>query len=108
MTAPAFIYTSRALGRPFLWAAYFHPSVHTGGMTAGHSPQSSSASRFTAGASYDVGEVRGFGLRGLADLDTRHKHESESEWCQAHHVRNLLRPTLTIIHAKPLMVFPNG
>jgi hypothetical protein len=44
------------------------------------------------------------GLLGLADLDTRHKHESESEWCQAHHVRNLLRPTLTIIHAKPLML----
>ena len=45
-----------------------------------------------------------FGLLGLADLDTRHKHESESEWCQAHHVRNLLRPTLTIIHAEPLML----
>ena len=29
-----------------------------------------------------------FELLGLADLDTRHKHESESEWCQAHHVRN--------------------
>src|SRR5215469_557813 len=29
-----------------------------------------------------------YGLLGLADLDTRHKHESESEWCQAHHVRN--------------------
>jgi hypothetical protein len=27
-----------------------------------------------------------FELLGLTDLDTRHKHESESEWCQAHHV----------------------
>jgi hypothetical protein len=26
--------------------------------------------------------------RGLANLDTYHKHESESVWCQAHHVRN--------------------
>jgi hypothetical protein len=29
-----------------------------------------------------------FGLLGLANLDTRHKHQSESVWCEAHHVRN--------------------
>jgi hypothetical protein len=27
-------------------------------------------------------------LLGLADLDTRHKHESESVGCEAHHLRN--------------------
>jgi hypothetical protein len=29
-----------------------------------------------------------FGLLGLANLDTRHKHQSESVWCEGHHVRN--------------------
>ena|SRR5215472_12338327 len=29
-------------------------------------------------------------LLGLADLDTRHKHESESVWCQAHHAAFLV------------------
>jgi len=29
-----------------------------------------------------------FGLPGLTDLETRHKDKSESEWCEAHHVRN--------------------
>ena len=39
----------RALGRPFLWAAYFFaPSFTLERMSADHLPQSSSASRFTA------------------------------------------------------------
>jgi hypothetical protein len=40
-----------------------------------------------------------YGLLGLANLDTRHKHESESVRCEAHHVRNPIAiqgPTLTI------------
>ena len=40
----------RALGRPFLWAAYFFaPSFTLERMSADHLPQSSSSSRFTAG-----------------------------------------------------------
>jgi hypothetical protein len=41
-----------------------------------------------------------FELLGLADLETRHKHESESERCQARHFRNpiaIQRQALTII-----------
>jgi len=33
-------------------------------------------------------DQRRFGLLGLASLDTRHEHQSESVWCEAHHVRN--------------------
>src|SRR5262249_31221219 len=40
----------RALGRPFVWAAYFFaPSFTLERMSADHLPQSSSAVRFTAG-----------------------------------------------------------
>jgi hypothetical protein len=51
MTAPAFIYTSEpwaalSIGRPI-----FAPAFTRERMSAGHLPQSSSASRFTAGAS---------------------------------------------------------
>jgi hypothetical protein len=50
MTAPAFIYTSEpwaalSFGRPI-----FAPAFKRKRMSAGHLPQSSSASRFTAGA----------------------------------------------------------
>ena len=51
MTAPAFIYTSEpwaalSFGRPI-----FAPAFTPDRMSADHFPQSSSASRFTAGAS---------------------------------------------------------
>jgi len=50
MTAPAFIYTSepwaaRSFGRPI-----FAPAFTRDRMSADHLPQSSSSSRFTAGA----------------------------------------------------------
>jgi hypothetical protein len=51
MTAPSLYLHFRALGRPFLWAAYFRPAFTRERMSAGHLPQSSSASRFMAGAS---------------------------------------------------------
>jgi hypothetical protein len=35
MTAPSLYLHFRALGRPFLWAAYFRPSVHTGANECG-------------------------------------------------------------------------
>jgi hypothetical protein len=51
MTAPSLYLHFRALGRPFLWAAYFSPSVHTGANECGSFlPQSSSSSRFAARA----------------------------------------------------------
>src|SRR6266446_8557922 len=62
MTAPSLYLHFRALGRPFLWAAYFSPQ-RSHGSAAGHLPQSSS-SRVTAGASDDVAEVRGLGFPG--------------------------------------------
>jgi hypothetical protein len=52
MTAPAFIYTSEPWAALSFWAAYFSLNVRGGGeISAGLRPQSSSASRFTAGAS---------------------------------------------------------
>jgi len=45
-----------------------------------------------------------YGLLGLADLDTRHKHESESEWCQAHHVPNPIATNTNDYPRQPLML----
>src|SRR6266478_683887 len=51
MTAPAFIYTSEPWAAPAFGRPIFAPAFKRERMSAGHLPQSSSASRFTADAS---------------------------------------------------------
>src|SRR5262249_47712055 len=64
MTVPSLCLNFRALGRPFLWAAYFfRPSVPRGRRNeCSHLPQSSSSSRFL-GRSRRVLHLEPVGLR---------------------------------------------